>query len=183
MQLYSGRVRRTSFENWPCSLARTVDLLGDWWSPLVLREVYFGGRRFEAIQNALGIGRNVLAQRLARFVDEGILVRQKYQDRPERYEYLLTEKGSDLVGVLTVMMRWGDRWLDRGKGPPLVLRHSTCDSLTHAEVVCANCREPLLLSDLEIELGPGFPDSKRARESLAVRLGGSIAKVCRKRSL
>ncbi|MGH7288654.1 MAG: winged helix-turn-helix transcriptional regulator, partial [Myxococcota bacterium] len=130
-------MRRTSFRNWPCSVARTVDLLGDWWTPLVLREAFFGSRRFEEIQRALGIGRNVLAERLRRLVDEGLLERRKYQENPERYEYVLSEQGSDFLGVMVAIMRWGDRWLDRGKGPPIRLRHRTCGELTHADVVCA----------------------------------------------
>ena len=81
-------MRRTSFRNWPCSLARAVDLLGDWWTPLVLREAFFGSRRFEEFQGALGIARNVLAERLKRLVDEGLLERRKYQDAPARFEYV-----------------------------------------------------------------------------------------------
>lgn len=150
-------MRRTSFRDWPCSVARSVDLLGDWWTPLVLREAFFGARRFEEIQQALGIGRNVLTERLRRLVAEGLLERRKYSDRPPRYEYLLSEKGRDFLGVLAALMRWGDRWLDRGKGPPVLLRHRRCGATTHAEVVCAQCREPLAHGDLEFTRGPGFP--------------------------
>ena len=166
-------MRRTSFRNWPCSIARTVDLLGDWWTPLVLREAFFGVRRFEAMQRALGIGRNVLAERLRRLVDEGLLEKRRYQTQPERFEYLLTEKGRDFFGVLAAIMRWGDRWLDRGKGPPVRLRHKSCGKLTEAEVVCAHCREPLVLTDLEMEIGPGFPASKTARAAFLSRLESS----------
>jgi DNA-binding HxlR family transcriptional regulator len=150
-------MRRTSFRSWPCSVARAVDLLGDWWTPLVLREALMGARRFEDIQRSLGIGRNVLAERLRRLVAEGLLERRRYQERPARHEYLLTEKGRDFLPVLAALMRWGDRWLDRGKGPPMVLRHAPCGAETHAEVVCAECRAPLALEDLGFDLGPGFP--------------------------
>jgi len=172
MQRYAPGMRRTSFRRWPCSIARSVDLLGDWWTPLVLREAFFGARRFEEFQARLGIGRNVLAERLRRLVREGLFERRQYQDRPARYEYRLTEKGSDFVAVLVAIMRWGDRWLDGGKGPPVRLRHRPCGSLVHAEVVCSECREPLELGDLGIELGPGFPRSQAVRSGFRKRLAG-----------
>jgi DNA-binding HxlR family transcriptional regulator len=163
-------MKRTPFSQWPCSVARTVDLLGDWWTPLVLRQACFGSRRFDEFQRALGIGRNVLTERLRRLTDEGLFERRKYQDHPLRYEYHLTEKGSDLLGVLVAIMRWGDRWLDRGKGAPILLRHERCGQVTHADVVCHHCREVLALEDLEIEAGPGFPGKPVLREGLQQRL-------------
>ena len=132
-----------------------MDLLGDWWSPLILRDACMGHRRFEQFQKSLGIGRSVLALRLRRFVDEGLFEKRAYQQNPVRYEYTLTEKGADLFGVLTAMMRWGDRWLDTGSGPPVVLRHRTCDSVTHAAVVCALCGEPLRPQDMRLERSGG----------------------------
>ena len=165
-------MKRTSFRNWPCSLARSVDLLGDWWTPLVLREACFGARRFEEFQQSLGIGRNVLAARLRRLVGAGLLLRRKYQDRPRRYEYVLSESGRDFVGVLAALMRWGDRWLDRGKGPPVQLRHRRCGAPTHAEVVCAECGEPLALADLDFELGPGFPKRLAGKQRVLQRFRG-----------
>jgi DNA-binding HxlR family transcriptional regulator len=163
-------MRRTSFSGWPCSIARTVDLLGDWWTPLVLREAFFGTRRFDELQRSLGIGRNVLADRLRRLVDEGLLERRKYQANPERFEYVLTDKGRDFHGVLVALMRWGDRWLDRGRGAPVQLRHRACGEVTHGELVCAHCREPFGADDVEMEIGPGFPRSAALRAGLAQRL-------------
>jgi DNA-binding HxlR family transcriptional regulator len=162
-------MRRTSFRNWPCSVARTMDLLGDWWTPLVLRQAFFGSRRFDEFQAALGIGRNVLTQRLKRLVAEELFERRRYQDRPPRYEYLLTEKGADLLGVLAAIMSWGDRWLDRGKGPPVLLRHTACGHVTRAAVVCEHCREALAAPALRIEPGPGLP--KRLHTALGAALG------------
>jgi len=154
-------VKRTSFSDWPCSIARTVDLLGDWWTPLVLREAFYGVRRFDGFEQGLGIGRNVLTQRLGRLVEEGILARTPYQERPPRYEYTLTEKGRDLFGVLAVINAWGDRWVVRVDGPPVVLHHATCDHDTHAAVVCEHCREPLEARDVSAQLGPGYPAALR----------------------
>lgn len=159
-------MKRTSFAHWPCSIARTVDLIGDGWTPMVLREAFYGTTRFDDFERVLGIGRNVLSQRLGRLVDEGLLEREAYQQNPPRYDYVLTAKGRDLFPVLAAMMAWGDRWLAPSDGPPAVLRHEACGHDTRAEVVCAECREPLWLSEVGVHLGPGFPD--RLRESAAV---------------
>jgi DNA-binding HxlR family transcriptional regulator len=161
-------VKRTRFSKWPCSVARTVDILGDWWTPLVLREAYYGVRRFDQFQEMLKIGRNVLTQRLGRLVDEGLLERVQYSVRPPRYEYHLTDKGRDFWPVLAAMTAWGDRWLDGGKGEPVVLHHTTCDHDTTASVVCSHCDQPLRLEDVRMSLGPGYP--ARLRE-LALATG------------
>jgi DNA-binding HxlR family transcriptional regulator len=153
-------VRRTSFSEWPCSIARTVDLLGDWWTPLVLREAFYGVRRFEGFERGLGIGRNVLTQRLTRLVEERILVRTLYQERPARYEYTLTDKGRDLFDVLAVINAWGDRWI-APDGAPVLLHHTTCDHDTRAMVVCEHCRHPLEARAVRARLGPGYPAALR----------------------
>ncbi len=148
-------MKRTPFDSWPCSIARTVDLVGDWWTPVVLREAYFGTKRFEDFQRHLQIGRNILTQRLGRLVDEGLLDKVPYHERPLRHEYVLTEKGRDFFPVLAAMVRWGDRWLAGDKGPPVLLVHTTCGHETSAEVVCAVCGEPLVLGQVRARLGPG----------------------------
>lgn len=150
-------MKRTPFGSWPCSIARAVDLLGDWWTPLVLREAVFGSRRFEEFQRNLGIGRNVLAQRLNRLVDEGLMDRVPYQDRPLRHEYVLTAKGRDFFPVLAAIIAWGDTWLADDEGAPVVLRHRPCGHETHAQVVCAECGDALRVEDVEALAGPGLP--------------------------
>jgi DNA-binding HxlR family transcriptional regulator len=150
-------VKRTPFAQWPCPIARTVDLLGDWWTPLVLREAYYGVRRFDEMQRVLQIGRSVLTQRLNRLVEEGLLTRELYQQRPDRHEYVLTDKGRDFYPVVLAMAAWGDRWLNGEAGQPIVLHHTTCDHPTEARVVCAHCAEPLELGDVKASLGPGYP--------------------------
>ncbi|MBF6172143.1 winged helix-turn-helix transcriptional regulator [Nocardia blacklockiae] len=154
-------MKRTTFAHWPCSVARTVDLIGDWWTPLVLREAYYGTTRFDDFERVLGLSRNILTQRLTRLVEEDMLERVRYQERPARYEYRLTDKGRDFFPVLLAIMRWGDRWVAPEAGPPVVLRHDACDHDTHAEVVCSHCREPLRYGTLTPRLGPGFPDHYR----------------------
>src|SRR5512140_1508372 len=119
-------MRRTSFAEMNCSVARTLEVIGEWWSMLVVREAFNGVRRFDDFQAHLGIARNVLATRLQSLVEHGILERRLYQDRPERYEYRLTEKGRDLYPVLITMMRWGDKWEAGAEGPPVRLTHEPC---------------------------------------------------------
>ncbi|MFJ9712867.1 winged helix-turn-helix transcriptional regulator [Streptomyces sp. NPDC101234] len=150
-------MRRTSFAQWPSSIARTTDLLGDAWTPLVLSEAFCGIRRFSAFQETLGIPRNTLTDRLRRLVEEALLEKRPYQTRPVRYDYVLTEKGRDFHGVLLVMNRWGDRWLAGEAGPPMVMRHDDCGRQSHAEVVCAACGEPMTPDNTQPLTGPGYP--------------------------
>ena len=108
-------IRRVLDRGRPSSVAQTLKVIGDRWSFMVIREAFFGVRRFDDLQNKLGIAPNILTDRLDRLVAEGIFERRKYQDLPERYEYPLTEKGKDLYGPLIAMLRWGDDWLARGE--------------------------------------------------------------------
>ncbi|GAB2966119.1 HxlR family transcriptional regulator [Amycolatopsis acidiphila] len=146
-----------------------MDLLGDWWTPLVLREAFYGIRRFDEFQQALGIARNTLADRLRRLVEEGLLEKQPYQRDPVRHDYVLTEKGKDFFGVLAAMTRWGDRWLAGEEGAPVVFHHRTCGHETHAEVVCAQCGEPLRAADTKIRMGPGYPERLKQRPDIQRR--------------
>jgi len=114
-------MRRTRFDTAFCPIARTTDLLGDWWTPLVLREASLGVSRFDQFQERLDISRATLTQRLNRLVDEGILERQPYEEHPPRYEYHLTRKGTELFDVLLAMWRWGEDWLFPDDPPPLRL--------------------------------------------------------------
>lgn len=134
-----------------------MDLLGDWWTPLVLREAFYGIRRFDAFQQSLGIARNTLTDRLRRLVDEGLLEKRPYQTEPVRHDYVLTEKGLDFYGVLLVMNRWGDRWLAGEAGPPVVVHHDVCGQESHAEVVCAACGESMTADNTSSRMGPGYP--------------------------
>jgi len=114
-------VRRTRFDRAPCPIARTTDLVGDWWTPIVLREAFFGCKRFEEFQERLGVSRATLTQRLARLAHEGLLERVVYQTRPTRCEYRLTEKGRAFFDVLAAMWRWGEDWLFSARGAPVAL--------------------------------------------------------------
>lgn len=146
-----------------------MDLLGDWWTPLVLRESFYGIRRFDEFQQGLGIARNTLADRLRRLVDEGLLEKQAYQSEPVRYDYVLTDKGRDFFGVLAAMARWGDRWLAEEAGPPIAFHHDRCGHDSHAEVVCSRCKEPMKAEETSIRLGPGYPPKLAARPDVQER--------------
>lgn len=135
----------------PCSVARTLQIIGDRWSFLVIREFFYGVRRFDEFQARLGIATNILADRLQRLTEEGVITKRQYQERPLRFEYIMTEMGLDLYGSMLVMMRWGDKWLSGGK-PPLTLRHSNCDHDFHASVVCDQCGEELNPYDVSYTL-------------------------------
>jgi DNA-binding HxlR family transcriptional regulator len=115
-------MRRTRFEDADCPIARTTDLMGDWWTPMVMREAFLGRRRFDEFQKALSVSRGILAKRLLRLVDEGLLEKRAYESRPPRFEYILTEKGRAFYSVLAAMWRFGEDWLwEEGSEPPLQL--------------------------------------------------------------
>ena len=136
-------MRRTRFDDAPCPIARTTDLIGDWWTPLVMREAFRGARRFGDFVDALEIPKAVLSARLTRLVDEGLLDRVEYQQQPARYEYRLTDKGRDFWGVLAAMWRWGSDWLWEGDRPPLALEHRNTGETIRPLVVDEATRERL----------------------------------------
>lgn len=149
-------MQRTRFGDLaPCSIARTLDVIGEPWSPLILRDVYVGIARFDQIQADLGISRKVLTERLKWLVDSGVLERRRYQDRPPRDEYVLTDKGTELVDLLMVMVAWGDRWTDDGAGPPVLYRHRACGEISHVELRCAHCGTTMRAGDVDLLDGPG----------------------------
>lgn len=137
-------MRRTRFDDWPCPIARTTDLIGDWWTPLVMREAFLGARRFEEFQGRLDVPRAVLAARLKRLCDEGMLTRTEYQTTPSRHEYRLTDKGRDFWNVLAAMWRWGSDWMwPDGDGPPVALKDRATGQVIEPLVVDQRTGEPL----------------------------------------
>lgn len=148
--------QRTDTSSWPCSIAQAVDALGDGWTLLIVREACLGARRFDEFQQRLGIGRNILANRLSRLVDDGLFTKVPYSEHPPRHEYRLTDKGRDVYPVLAAMAAWNDRWNGRREGSPLQLHHDVCDHDMHAVVVCSACAEPLDVRQVKARPGPGF---------------------------
>src|SRR5215470_1351424 len=119
-----------------CSIARTLSVVGDRWNLLILREAFLRTRRFEDFQAHLGMTRHRLADRLRKLVDNGVLERVRYQERPARFEYRLTEKGRDLYPVIVSLVGWGDRWMAGEAGPPIELVHRECGHQIMPQFTC-----------------------------------------------
>jgi DNA-binding HxlR family transcriptional regulator len=155
------------YANQTCSIAATLEVVGERWSLLIVRNVLLGLRRFEQIQENLGIARNVLQSRLSRLVEEGVLERRAYQERPPRFEYRLTEKGLDLWPTIVSLMQWGDRHAGSPAGPPVLLEHRDCGGGVDPHRICTRCGARLQARDVRGLPGPGaasdHPLVRRAR--------------------
>ena len=148
------RMRRTSFETMNCSVAQCLEVVGEWWSMLIVRDAFLGVRRFDEFQARLGISRNILNVRLTALVDAGVLDKVPYQERPLRHEYRLTDKGRDLWPVLTTMREWGDRWAAPA-GAPLEIVHDRCGEVAHLHHTCDVCGEAIDSRSVRARPGPG----------------------------
>ena len=154
-----------------CSLFRAMDVLGDRWTLMVLREAFMGVRRFTDMQRDLGVARNVLTDRLNFLVDKGILERRQYQERPVRYEYRLTDMGRGLQPALLTLMHWGDTYLSPD-GPPALVEHTDCGHVMTPTLVCNHCRGEITTRNVRLAPGPGFkpgedPAAERAQARAA----------------
>lgn len=148
-------MQRVSFRDMNCSVAQALEVVGEWWSLLIVRDALLGVTRFDDFHTRLGISRNVLNDRLGRLVDEHVLEKVRYQDHPPRYDYLLTEKGRALWEVIDAMRRWGDHWAAPAAGPPMELVHRHCGHRTTPVLHCSDCAEPLRSGDVTLAYGPG----------------------------
>jgi DNA-binding HxlR family transcriptional regulator len=158
-------MHRTSFEAMNCSIARSLEVIGEWWTPLILRDAFFGVTRFEEFQERLGIARNVLAARLDTLVDHGVLARRPYDEARGRYDYVLTDKGRALWPVLVAIRQWGDEWI-AGKGKePVHIVHTTCGRRSTGVLTCDQCGQRLQRGDVRVVPGPGFHDPGMLRSS------------------
>jgi DNA-binding HxlR family transcriptional regulator len=144
-----------TYESQNCSIARTLEVLGDRWTILIARDAFLGVSRFDDFQRDLGLARNVLADRLGRLVEEGVLERRRYQERPDRFEYRLTAKGLDLWPVTVALMHWGDRYYPAEGGSPRVIRHRDCGGELTRHLTCGKCGAELGPRDVMAESGPG----------------------------
>lgn len=142
----------------PCSLARSLAIVGDRWTMMILREAFVGVRRFEQFQDRLGLSKALLSERLKGLVDDCVMERRPYQDRPERFEYRLTGKGLDLYPVLMALVAWGNKYEAGDKGPPLVHHHKTCGHDFTAVMTCSECGEPLDAREVSVRPGQGFEE-------------------------
>ena len=148
-------MQKTSFAKMRCSLARGLDLIGDWWSPLIIRDLFLNVTRFDELVEDLGISRNLLATRLKFLADNGIVERRAYQQRPARHEYRLTSAGIDLVPVILALSDWGDRWARPKEGSPILFIHTVCGHQFSPNVVCSECGTTLTADAVKAVPGPG----------------------------
>ncbi len=144
-----------------CSVARALSAVGDRWTILILREAFLGVKRFELFRERLSVARNILTGRLQELVREGILVKARYQEKPDRYEYRLTEKGLGLYPVLVTLMAWGDRWMGDDLGPPMLLVHKPCEQHLAPVVTCSHCGLLVAARDVRAVPGAGVNTSER----------------------
>jgi len=152
-----------ALEEEQCSLARTVAVIGDRWTLLILRECFLRKRRFEEFQSSLGITRHLLSERLKKLVRFGVLRRTPYQDSPARYEYILTQRGLDLYPIVMAIVHWGDTHMVDERGRPLLHEHKTCGKLFDPVMVCSECGEPIEARQVHVHTGPGAPAGSRRR--------------------
>ena len=141
-----------------CSVAQCLEVVGEWWSMLIMRDVFLGVTRFDDFQERLGISRNILSQRLNRLVEAGVLVKVPYSEHPPRFDYRLTDKGRDLWPVLTAMRQWGDKY-EAPDGLPLVVTHKGCGQVSQAILTCSVCGEAIGPRDVRAASGPGAAES------------------------
>ena len=140
-----------------CSIASALEVVGERWTLLIVRDALLGLHRFDELQADLGIARNVLQTRLERLVGAGVMERRRYQERPERFEYRLTDRGLDLWPAIIALMRWGDEHATPEGGPPVLLEHRDCGGAVDAHRLCEACGARLGARDVWARPGPGAP--------------------------
>jgi DNA-binding HxlR family transcriptional regulator len=161
-----------TYEREVCSIARSLEVIGERWSLLIIRDALFtGSTRYSDFQRTLGIATNVLQDRLDGFVEAGIMRRHRYSEQPGLYEYRLTEKGRELAPALIAFTQWGDKWA-APNGPPILYSHAVCDSPVRTEVVCATCGRVEDPAAVKARPGPGMPAEHLARKRM-LRAGRS----------
>jgi DNA-binding HxlR family transcriptional regulator len=153
------------------SVGRTLSLVGDRWTIMILREAFFGVRRYGQLARNLKIPRPTLSLRLRKLVDSGLLDRVPYSTDPDRHEYCLTQAGRELFPAVIALMRWGDTHLAGPEGPPIVLHHGTCGNTTHPHLTCDVCGEEINVRNVRPERGPGFITDPRSPSRRAGRRG------------
>jgi DNA-binding HxlR family transcriptional regulator len=149
-------MRWQQIDTMTCSIARTLSVVGDRWTMLIIRDVFLGIRRFEAIQQDLRLTPHRLSDRLRKLVRDGILRRVVYENRPPRFEYRLTEKGVDLYPLIVAMIEWGDRWMVGRAGVPVELVHRPCGYSIRPELICPSCKTKIEARDMSARPGPAL---------------------------
>jgi len=150
-------MKRSSVSHLNSGIARALEVVGEWWTPLIIREVFLGHTRYDEIQGQLGIARNVLSDRLNTLVGAGVLTRVQYSERPQRFEYQLTEMGRDLFGTLVMLKAWGDKWLS-GDNSTASVTHAACGTSVLPMVWCERCNTVVNHDDYALGDLPGTTD-------------------------
>jgi len=145
---------KNTYDDQDCSIARTLEVIGERWTILIIRDALLGIRRFDQFLNSLGVARTVLTDRLRGLVEDGILERVQYQDHPVRHEYPLTAKGRELAPIVISMMQWGARHEPGPDGPPRRAEHRDCGGEAVVAMVCSDCRRPLGPNEVVIVSNP-----------------------------
>ncbi|MET8875686.1 helix-turn-helix domain-containing protein [Nocardia sp. NPDC004604] len=154
-----------TYDSQVCSIARALEVIGERWSLLIIRDAVFGGStRYNDFQRSLGVATNILKTRLNGFVEAGIMVRRKYSEQPDLYEYLLTDKGRALAPALVALTEWGDEWATDGE-PPILYTHSVCGAGITQQTVCADCGRVHDPAEIQAKIGPGMPPERIPQKS------------------
>lgn len=148
-------MRWEDVDNQICSIARALAIFGDRWTLLIVRDAFRRVRRFSDFEKSLGITKHRLSDRLNRLVEAGIMKKSLYDEKRERYEYRLTQKGLDLYPILMTVVQWGDRWVADEDGAPVVFRHLSCDHVLEPKLVCSHCDQEVKATEVRPEVGPG----------------------------
>lgn len=165
---------RNDYEDQICSIAGALEVVGERWSLLIVRDILLGLRRFDELQSDLGVARNVLQTRLTRLQEQGVIEKRLYQERPPRHEYRLTEKGLDLWPTIISLMKWGDRYA-APDGPPTLLEHRDCGGAVDEHRTCERCGAKLGVRDAVAQVGPGATDDHPLLRSQARRAARSAS--------
>ncbi|MEV4063377.1 winged helix-turn-helix transcriptional regulator [Nonomuraea dietziae] len=154
-----------TYESQECSIARSLEVIGERWSPLIIRDALFAGAtRFSDFQRNLGIATNILKARLDGFVEAGIMRRHRYSEQPELYEYVVTDKGCALAPALVALSEWGDRWASDGE-PPILYTHAVCGTGVTQQTVCAHCGRVDDPAEIQSTIGPIMPSEHLPRQA------------------
>lgn len=148
-------MRKVSFAEMNCSIAQALEIIGEWWTLLIVRDCFLGVHRFDDFVERLGISRNVLTDRLETLVNAGVLERRPYDEARGRYEYVLTDMGRALWPVITTLREWGDEWITGAGNEPIQIEHRGCGQTTHLRLVCDCCGETLDARSVRAVPGPG----------------------------
>jgi len=173
-------MRWDNIDNELCAIARTLSVVGDRWTLLVIRDCFLGSRRFDEFQKGIGLSRHRLADRLNKLVENKVLEKVLYQEKPPRYEYLLTERGKQLQPLLLVLATWGNQWMTDKDGALLEYEHRTCEHKTIPVLSCGECGDPIKPGEIKTLLGPGIL-KKLAQGETAENVPPGLAKKYQKK--